>query len=347
MQNVSNIIAWYKKKSRKMPWRDTNDPYKIWISEVILQQTQVVTGLKYYEKIISKFSTIRQMAMASEHDLLLLWKGLGYYSRARNMHKTAKIIFEQQNAVFPSNYKDLLLLPGIGDYTASAILSFAFNQSYPCLDGNVYRLLSRIYNIKEPIDVASNKQIFKQILNEWIVNQNPADFNNALMELGATVCKPANPDCLNCPAQHFCLAFKNKNQEKFPVKSKKIKKKIRYFNYFLVEYQSYIYIVQRTNQDIWNNLYELPLIESKDENMFQQVLNDVDNQLFNNNALSVLKKLKEVRHSLTHQTLEVQFWNIKCQNKPEFKLKNCLMIKKKDYTKFPMPILVHNFLLSL
>jgi A/G-specific adenine glycosylase len=226
MENVLDLINWYKKNFRDLPWRSTNDPYKIWLSEIILQQTQVVQGLSYYHRFITEYPTVSLLAAASEDQVLRLWQGLGYYSRARNLHKTAKIIFTDYQGIFPNEKTDLLKLPGIGDYTASAIASFAFNKAHPAIDGNVFRVISRYYDIELPIDESATKKVFLDILQPMIEQTSPALFNNAMMELGATICKTDKPDCQICPLYIDCQSRIKNTIPLRPVKSKKVKKEI-------------------------------------------------------------------------------------------------------------------------
>ncbi|HEY1045333.1 MAG TPA: A/G-specific adenine glycosylase [Bacteroidia bacterium] len=347
MQNVSDIIKWYKKNFRILPWRETKDPYKIWISEVILQQTQIVTGVDYYHKFILKFPHIKALASSNEETILKLWQGLGYYSRARNLHKTAKIISDSYDGTFPSNYKQLIKLPGIGDYTASAILSFAFDQPFPVLDGNVFRVLSRLYQIELPIDVPANRKVFMEILNQMISNQNPILFNNAMMELGAVICKPDNPKCDQCPVAVHCLSRKNGVHTQLPIKSKLMQKRTRYFNYVYIRYNNSFYLVQRIKKDIWQNLYELPLIESEKEILTSKdLLNGLSELITNTDTFSPFPQIS-LKHILTHQEIKAKFWVIKTNEKPNFLMNGCLKVTDENYTKYPIPVLISKFLLSL
>lgn len=346
MQNVLEIISWYKKNLRELPWRQTNDPYKIWLSEVVLQQTQVVQGSSYYARFIEEFPDIRALAAAGEQEVLKLWQGLGYYSRARNLHKTAQIIDDQYHGKFPDDYKSLLSLPGIGDYTASAIMSFAFGKPYPALDGNVYRVIARLYDIELAINEPASRKVFIKILNEMIENANPAEFNNAMMELGALVCRPEKPDCLNCPVSGHCLALKKGTVSKRPVKNRMVKRKKRYFNYFHLSFGDVHYLEKRGAGDIWQHLWQMPLIESAGE------LNEADSLICMENELlysPVYEKggRKTVKHILTHQDIYAVFTEIKLKRKPSFRKDGFLQVNKDEVLNYPVPVLIEKFLLSL
>ncbi len=346
MENVLDILLWYKKNFRELPWRSTQDPYKIWLSEIILQQTQVVQGLSYFDKFVVKYPEIKNLASASEEEILKMWQGLGYYTRARNLHKTARIISDEYQGIFPDNYMILSKLPGIGDYTASAILSFAFGKPYPVLDGNVFRLISRLYDIHLPVNEAKNRQVFKNVLDELIVGTVPSEFNNAIMELGALVCRPENPRCKECPVSMHCLALKNGTVDMLPVKLKKNKPSIRHFNYFYIRENNHFYLVKREDKDIWKNLYQLPLIESDsqiDEKSMPQLL-------ASSWAVGCdysLKRQSQARHLLSHQTILATFWELHSKDVPDFVNETYKRVNLKNYTKYPVPVLIQNFLLSL
>src|SRR5690606_34778677 len=260
------LIKWYETNQRNLPWRATDDAYKIWLSEIILQQTRVQQGLPYYEKFILAFPTIYDLAKASEDEVLKLWEGLGYYSRARNMHFTAKYIVAELDGKFPNNFTDLLQLKGVGNYTAAAIASFAFKEAVAAVDGNVYRVLARIFGIKDDIMTNQAKKIFQSLANELIPKNQPDTFNQAIMDFGSMVCKPKQPLCEECFMQEECYAFRNNEITNLPVKSKKIKVKKRFFHFLLLENaDKNIVIEQRSDNDIWKNLYQIPLIETNQE----------------------------------------------------------------------------------
>ncbi|HET8808815.1 MAG TPA: A/G-specific adenine glycosylase, partial [Flavobacteriaceae bacterium] len=266
MNFSEKLIDWYLPQKRELPWRNTVDPYKIWLSEIMLQQTRVAQGLPYYEVFLENFPAVFDLAKASEEKVLKLWQGLGYYSRARNMHFTAKYIAEEKNGEFPKTASGLLKLKGIGDYTAAAIASICFGEPVPVVDGNVYRALSRIFGIETPIDSTLGKKEFKQLAHQLIDPKKPAEHNQALMEFGALQCKPKNPLCETCPFQNSCMALQLGKIEKLPVKTKKIKTTLRHFNYLVfVSKNKQTLLQQRTGKGIWQNLYEFPLLESEKE----------------------------------------------------------------------------------
>ncbi|MGZ4118512.1 MAG: A/G-specific adenine glycosylase, partial [Bacteroidia bacterium] len=264
-QFSGKIISWYNKNKRDLPWRNTKDAYLIWLSEIILQQTRVEQGMAYYLKFASNFPTIKHLAKADNDKVMKLWQGLGYYSRARNLHTTAQIVADKYKGKFPDTYEDILSLKGIGDYTAAAIASFAFNKARAVVDGNVYRVLSRVFGIETPIDSSKGKKEFYALANELIDKKNPALFNQAIMELGAIQCKPVNPDCSVCPLNNMCFAFAKKRIADFPVKEKKTKVRDRYFNYIVLNYKGKTAINKRGAKDIWHNLHDFPLIETAKE----------------------------------------------------------------------------------
>lgn len=301
----AKIIEWYQKNQRDLPWRETRDPYYIWLSEVILQQTRVLQGLPYYQRFIASFPTVFDLAHASDDEVLRLWQGLGYYSRARNLHKTAKYITEELGARFPDTYEDLLKLPGIGPYTAAAIASFAFDRRNAVIDGNVYRVLSRIYEIDIPINSSKGVNYFSDLANELIPDSNPSDFNQGLMELGATICLPRNPECPNCPVFTECMSRKNQSFHNFPVKKGKTKIRTRHFNYLILTDRDKTYLQKRGDDDIWRGLYEFLLIETdsevKEPSLLFQHYNGFE-------GVNLPQRLLHEKHILSHQRIEAVFW---------------------------------------
>ncbi len=339
---LTNIHQWYVVHQRELPWRKTNDPYKIWLSEIILQQTRVAQGSEYYLKFIEKFPTIKDLALASEDSVLKLWQGLGYYTRARNLHATAKDIFNNCGGVFPKTYDAILKLKGVGPYTAAAISSIAFELPYPAIDGNIYRIFSRYYGITTPIDSAKGKNEVLQIANELLPNKNPGFHNQALMDFGALQCIPKSPNCPNCPVLETCFAAGNNLVDQLPFKSKKTKQRIRYFYYYLIESNNSILMEKRINNDIWKNLYQLPLIES-DHALSE---NEFLGERFPFLDLTEVK-LKHVsaekKHILSHQIIYARLISLQINNmnglSGEF-----IRVNKKDIYKFAVPKLLENFL---
>ena len=341
MNFSKNVINWYSDNKRDLPWRRTINPYYIWLSEIILQQTQVKQGLPYYESFVKAFPTVFDLAKSDEQNVLKLWQGLGYYSRARNLHYTAKHIVNELDGIFPDNYNEIIKLKGIGDYTASAISSIAFGEVAAVVDGNVNRVLSRFYGIETPINSTKGIKEFKALATKLIDQKQPALFNQAIMEFGAQQCKPKNPYCIVCPLQSGCLAFQKNKISELPVKLKKLKVRNRYFNYLvIIDAKKNTIIEQRTQKGIWQNLYQFPLLEteksiaisefkaSSSESEFLKNL-DFEFSLYNE---------KDVVHKLSHQHLHTKFWIIEVNYLPE---EGISTDKIKDY---PVPTLISEFI---
>jgi A/G-specific adenine glycosylase len=296
------LIQWYNKHKRDLPWRDTRNPYFIWLSEVILQQTRVDQGLPYYQRYIHTYPTVFDLANAPADDVMKLWQGLGYYSRAINMHHTAQIVVNDYAGKFPNNYDGLIKLKGIGPYTAAAIASFAFDEPKAVVDGNVFRVLARVFAEKTPINATNGKKLFSTLAQDVLAQDQPATHNQAMMELGATVCKPTNPLCPDCPLQSRCLAFAQQMQSEFPVKLPKNKPTTQHHHYLFIVEDEYTYIVKRDKSSIWKNLHEPPVFETADE---VAALAHFENYL---PANSKLNKAFETKHQLTHRTIYATFW---------------------------------------
>lgn len=345
MDVALELARWYKSNKRNLPWRETSDPYFIWLSEIILQQTRVSQGLPYYLQFIKVFPAIKKLASASEDKVLKLWEGLGYYSRARNMHATAKIISEQFEGKFPESFHELIKLKGIGDYTAAAIASFAFNKAHPVVDGNVMRFTSRYFGITTPLNASSAKKEYYELARAILDRKNPALHNQAIMEFGALQCVPVNPDCEVCPLQAGCNAFNNKMVSILPVKIKKSKPRTRYFHYFLVKHNNQVLISKRKENDIWKNLYELPLIEKKASNPvstaeFKKLPTGV---LTSPNLLKQVRKINYI-HKLTHQTLDTTFYFVETKAKIQISTHDYLPVSLKDLKKYAVPRPINRFL---
>jgi A/G-specific adenine glycosylase len=307
----SEIIRWYKVNKRDLPWRNVRNPYLIWLSEVILQQTRVDQGLAYYHRFVHNYPTIQSLALAKEDEVLKLWQGLGYYSRARNLHSTAKEIVKRYGGKFPEEYDQVRSLKGIGEYTTGAILSFAFHKKFPVVDGNVYRLLSRYFGIKTPVNSTKAKKEFYQIASELIENHHPADFNQAVMEFGSRQCKPKNPECSVCPLNTTCFAFKYKSVGKLPFKNAKSKIKKRYFNYLVVQQQEKIFLNKRNGKDIWKNLYDFPSIETSKRTSEKKIMESAGwKNLFGKNKIVIHSVSSEKKHQLSHQTIHAKFYRV-------------------------------------
>ena len=337
------LTVWYQQNKRDLPWRTKNDPYWVWVSEIILQQTRVDQGTAYFLRFIDRFPDVNALASAPENEVLKVWQGLGYYSRARNMHIAARQIVNEFNGFFPDTIINIEKLKGIGSYTAAAIASIAFGLPYAVIDGNVYRVLSRVFGIETPIDTSTGKREFSELANLLLDRQNPAVFNEALMEFGALQCTPQNPDCNRCPFQDQCIAFTKNTIAILPVKSKKTKVKNRFFNYLFISQQEYFYIEKREENDIWRNLYQLPLIESAKALTIDELLTDKQFKSFFEGLEVVIHSLSpEIIHILTHQRLHVQFLKITI---PESEISlPWLKVLPEEIHDYPVPKLIDNFL---
>ena len=337
MNFSTKIINWYNQNYRDLPWRNTNDAYKIWLSEIILQQTRVSQGLPYYINFINAFPSVKDLANAEEQQILKLWQGLGYYSRARNLHFTAKYVMENHNGVFPNSYEELLKLKGIGTYTAAAIASFSSNESVAVLDGNVFRVLSRVFNVEYDISQNSSKKYFTELATKVLSETQPNIHNQAIMEFGALQCVPKNPNCIACIFNDRCEAFKLRKVSELPVKSKKVKVTKRFLNYILVKDASENYEMnKRTENGIWKNLYEFPCIESENEIEENEVLNQL-NEKYSIKNFHYFDGF-DVLHKLSHQHLSIKFYTIEIKD-----------IINNRYTfaevkQLPVPIVLHNFI---
>ncbi len=337
------ILSWYARNKRKLPWRNTTDPYKIWVSEIILQQTKVVQGLPYYEKFLETFPTVDHLAAASEEQVLILWQGLGYYSRARNMHKTAILISGTMGGRFPTTFKGLLELRGVGEYTASAIASSSFGLPEPVVDGNVYRVLSRFYGITIPINTTRGIQYFRELAREVMDAVRIREYNQAIMEFGAIQCIPSRPDCPGCPLNKTCTAFNGQLVSELPVKLKKGKIKKRYFNYLvLTDPGQNTLLWKRKGKGIWQHLYEFPLLESENELDIEEVEKRLPQILGDLEILRVSQTGHETKvHKLTHQHLYAKFWEIR-MSAP---LDNGIPLK--ELPRYPVPVLLAEFIKTL
>ncbi len=342
MMKFSNtLIKWYLQNKRDLPWRKTTDPYPIWLSEIMLQQTRVAQGTPYFLSFTAAFPTVFDLADANEEQVLKLWQGLGYYSRARNLHKTAQTVAYQSEGIFPNNYSDLLKLKGIGEYTAAAIASFSYNECVPVVDGNVFRVLSRYFDIETDIAQASAKKEFAALAFELMPKNNPAQFNQAIMEFGALQCVPKSPNCTVCVFNSSCAALQKKKVDQLPVKSKKTKVRNRYFNYIVVEDDLGNTIIQkRTAKGIWHNLYEFPLLETEKVEDFDTVARQIQQQFFQENEIASLLEYNEqsIIHKLSHQHLHIKFWKVSIKGSIENG------IDLKTAKTFPFPIVIHNFI---
>ena len=332
------LIDWYLENKRELPWRNTTNPYHIWLSEIILQQTRVNQGLPYFESFTSNFPSINDLANATEDEVLKLWQGLGYYSRARNLHATAKFISANLNGIFPKQYDEIIKLKGIGPYTAAAIASFAYKEQVAVVDGNVFRVISRYFGIFDDVSTSKTRNVFQDLANELICKSNPDLFNQAIMDFGATQCTPKNPDCLNCVFQENCFAFRNQKTTELPVKLGKTKVSNRYFNFIIYKDKSdFTIIEQRVEKGIWQNLFQFPLIETS-ESVDLKNIKSLINESFQN-----ITKLNqtEIIHKLSHQKLHINFWELEVDE-----ISNENKISIEDLNTFAFPIVLSNFIKS-
>lgn len=341
MDFSNTLISWYLEEKRDLPWRKTDNPYLIWLSEIILQQTKVSQGTPYFLSFTTNFPTVFDLASASEEQVLKLWQGLGYYSRARNLHKTAQYVVSELSGKFPDNYNDLLKLKGVGEYTAAAIASFSYNEPVPVVDGNVFRVLSRYFDVETDIAAASAKKEFAALAFELMLKENPALFNQAIMEFGALQCIPKSPNCDVCVFNTSCAALQKKKVNQLPVKSKKTKVRNRFFNYLVFEDENENAIIRkRTSKGIWHNLYEFPLIETEKLEDFDCIANQIQADFFIENEIESILEInsESIVHKLSHQHLYVKFWKIRVKGTIENG------INTETLKTFPFPIVIHNFI---
>jgi A/G-specific adenine glycosylase len=338
------ILDWYETHKRILPWRGITDPYKIWISEVILQQTRVVQGLDYYNRFIERFPDVHALAIADEQEVLKHWQGLGYYSRARNLHAAAQSIETRFGGKFPEDYESILSLKGIGEYTAAAIASFAYNLPCPVVDGNVFRFLSRLFAIEEPIDTSKGKKLFMELADRLMDKPQAGLFNQAIMEFGALQCVPASPDCEACPLVANCLSKMQGKVSGFPVKLNKPKTKELHLYYFYIHSGEFIFLKKREGKGIWQNLYEFPSIESETPLEFEDLIKHKDFQaLFpEKNAAGFKLLIKNYKHVLTHRILYADFYEVSVEN--ESGLGKYKKIKQSDVGEYPIHRLMQSFL---
>ena len=346
---ASRLIAWYQSHQRDLPWRKTNDPYNIWLSEIILQQTRVAQGLPYYQRFVEKYPTVQALAKAEEEEVLRLWQGLGYYSRARNLHASARMIVSEWGGTFPTTYQELLKLRGVGKYTAAAIASIAFKESVAVVDGNVYRVLSRVFGVGEDIASVQGVKAFAALAQSLVPREHPDLYNQAIMEFGALHCTPINPQCASCPLKDYCVAFHTGRQHTLPVKSKKVKIKKRYLHYLVIHFAGQLYMKRRKSSDIWAGLYDFYLVEA-DQLHALDALEDGLLGLARGHQLSMTRKSTLYKHVLTHQQLHVQFFHVTAT--PQFLAEAQPLLQQAGVSGFtleqaqalPKPILINNFL---
>ncbi|MFW6019013.1 MAG: A/G-specific adenine glycosylase [Bacteroidales bacterium] len=347
MSLTEKIISWYSQNKRDLPWRETSDPFKIWLSEVIMQQTRIEQGTSYYLKFVNEFASIEGLANAPEEKIMRMWQGLGYYSRARNLHAAAKQVTTQYGGLFPVSYRELIKLKGIGDYTAAAISSIASKEKVPAVDGNVKRVIARFFDIRQDIAAAKTYTTIKNTCAQLMGDEDPGTFNQALMDFGALICTPRNPQCHNCPLREHCLAVQSGMVKELPVKYNRTKKKNRFFNFLVLEFendqQAFFYIVQRKEKDIWNRLFQFPLIESKELLEEKVLLNELKTLIpdINTGRISFSTQYK---HLLSHQIIFAQFIRIRLKNEPKKIPAEWLKIPQEKITDYGIPRLIDQYL---
>lgn len=342
---ASAILNWHSTIDRNLPWKESNDPYKIWLSEIIMQQTRVAQGTPYYLKFVESFPTVIHLANAEEDLVMKLWQGLGYYSRARNLHFTAKTIRDQYNGIFPTDYKDILALKGIGKYTAAAISSFAYGNTYPVVDGNVIRVISRYFGITSAVDSNETLKEINGLAEKLIKGSNPADYNQAIMDFGALMCTPKSPSCIECPLKEECLAYKNDQISTIPYKSKKIKKKTRYIHYFhIVDQTGNSILNYRDKKDIWQSLYDFPNIENDNIQPLENTKTlDYLSKLVGSRTMDIKLPTKVYKHILTHQTIFGQFYYVSVKTLPK-EVDPFLLVNKQSIDAYAFPVLLTKYI---
>lgn len=340
-----SLMAWYKPSDRPLPWKSIQNPYHIWLSEIILQQTRVEQGMNYYLRFVEAYPRIQDLAAAPDDEVMKLWEGLGYYSRARNLLAAARYVANELNGIFPESYEGILAMKGVGPYTAAAIASFAYNLPHAVVDGNVFRVLARFFGISTPQDSTTGKKQFSQLADSLLDQEVPGLYNQAIMDFGATVCLPRNPKCQQCPMIDQCVAFHEKRIAELPVKSKKIVKTTRFFHYLILNHQGQVYIQKREGKDIWQDLYQFPLLETESLEMEWPDLYQIIQENWMGLQLSTPRAGTQVlQQILTHQIVNVRFWELELSviesNLPE----NWIQIRREELGLYAFPRVIDRYL---
>jgi A/G-specific adenine glycosylase len=344
---LNGVLPWYRAHQRDLPWRQTQDPYPIWLSEIILQQTRVQQGLPYFHQFLSTFPTISDLANASEDEVFRLWQGLGYYSRARNLHKTAQIVRDEFQGSFPSTYKEIIALPGVGPYTAAAISSFAFEIPKAAVDGNVLRWTSRFWGYEDPIDLQKTRDFVQNELDRWIEKCSPNEFNQASMEFGAMVCSPV-PKCEACPIQDACIAFRSNKAQSLPIKSKKTKvEEKQLYAFYFHDNKNHFALERRDSKGIWGNLYTFPMTLSDPPLKSEEITQWLADKGFPSRQAISLQKAYRTTHILTHRKLHVHIFSILLKNMPENSAIFERWISVEEAAKLGVPKVFENYLKTL
>lgn len=342
----SRLLEWYQNSHRPLPWKGEKDPYIIWLSEIILQQTRVEQGMPYFHKFVEQYPRVQDLADAPEDEVMKLWEGLGYYTRARNMHAAAKYIADELEGQFPNTYEGILQLKGVGPYTAAAIASFAFELPRAVLDGNVFRVLARFFGIDQPIDSSAGKNRFRALAQQLLDHQDPARYNQAIMDFGATHCTPQKPLCIDCPLSKKCRAFQENRIQKLPVKTKKIRRRTRFFHYLVINQGAEVWIRKRIGQDIWKNLYEFPMVEMQTGlRQAEKIIEAFDMEPLRRPTNYQVEKISPpFQQLLTHQKIVATFVEIKLKTTPDLNSFGIKKIDRKNLGKFAFPKLIDCYL---
>lgn len=339
-------MAWFAQSHRPLPWKGEKDPYLIWLSEIILQQTRVAQGLPYFERFRKQYPTVQQLADAPQDEVMKLWEGLGYYSRARNLHAAAQYIAGELDGRFPDTYEGIRQLKGVGPYTAAAIASFAFGLPHAVLDGNVFRVLSRFFAIETPVDTVAGKKAFAALAQELLDTSQPGPYNQAIMDFGATLCTPQSPACPACPLRSACKALGEDKVGALPIKSKKIKKRQRFFHYLVIGHQGNTLLNKRTGKDIWQNLYEFPLLElphpSRNESEIRN--STLWRQLLSGQEAAISRVSPPYQQLLTHQKIMASFWEVSLPAEAPLNSGQFLAVNQKNLSTFAFPKIISQYL---
>lgn len=343
---AEEIIAWYKEHRRSLPWRETDNPYFIWVSEAILQQTRVAQGMDYYFNFIETFPTLESLANAPLDAVMKAWQGLGYYTRARNLHKAAKLVMEEYNGKIPETYEELVKLPGLGPYAAGAVASFAFHQPVPAIDGNVYRILARVFGIFESPGKAEGKKIFREICIEMMDRSQPHIYNQALIDFGALQCIPTMPDCSQCPFPSLCYAEANNLQLQLPTKERATKLRVRFFHFFMIRFRDSTYIQRREGKDIWNSLYQFPLVEVDKRIDVEELLQLEEIKEILGDDYTLVQSSDEIRQLLSHQELFIRFHIVELHSARYELVSSYQRVPIENVFDYQVPISIHNYLVA-
>jgi len=342
---TQRLLEWYVPEDRPLPWKNESDPYRIWLSEIILQQTRVKQGIPYYERFIKAYPTVCDLARAPEDEVMKHWEGLGYYSRARNMMVAARTICHNYQGNFPNTYEDIRALKGVGDYTAAAIASFAFNLPHAVLDGNVYRVLARFFGIDQPTNTTQAKKLFTELAHQLLASNQADRYNQAIMDFGATLCTPKKPDCASCPLQTHCVAYQTSRVDQLPQRKPKAPRRIRYFHFLLFNYDNQIIIRRREKKDVWQKLYEFPLLETTQLLNEDQLIQELKHwPLAQNTTLTIREVSKPFRQLLSHQDIRARFFEIECSSPVQPPAETGKWISRNELSAYPFPRIIDWYL---